>query len=118
MRQKKYLQLGHLSDKTGGTEDDFNIHCAICRDDTLVGANHKCSIGPQHGDLVLKINGHIAGQADTLGVCFSHSTLAEADASWEPGLIHHWVGMDGNEHVLTLCQAQPKQGSRCMVIDF
>lgn len=84
-------------------EGDLDIHCAICRDHTLLGLDHKCSIGLQHGDLILKIDGHIAGQADALGVRLPHTTFAKADALWELSLVHHGVGMDGNEHILTLC---------------
>ena len=37
-----------------------------------------------------------------LGISLAHCTLAKADAPWESGLVHHWIGMDWNEQILTL----------------
>ena len=103
METTVYLKLGHLSDQSGGAEGDLNIHSAICRNHALLRLNHKCRVGLQHGDIILKVDGHIAGQADVLGVRLPHSTFAKADAPWELGLVHHGVGMDRNEYVFTLC---------------
>lgn len=97
-----YLKFSHISHKASGTEDDLDIDCAVGRHNPLARLDHKCSIGLQHADLIFKVDGHIAGQADVLGIRFSHSTLAKADASRELGLIHHGVGVDRNEHVRTL----------------
>ena len=69
----------------------------------MLRLDHECSTGLQHLYLVLKIDRHIACQADMLDVGLTHSALAKADTPWELGFIHHWVCMNWDKQVLTLC---------------
>lgn len=69
----------------------------------MLRLDRKCGTGLQHCDLILKLNWHIACQVDTLGVGLTHRTLAKADTPWELGLIHHWVCMNWDKQITTLC---------------
>ncbi len=97
-----YLKLNHLSDKSAGAERDLHIYSAICRHQPLLRLNHKGSTGLHHDDFILKVIGHIACQADMLGVRLTHCAFAKAYAPGESGLVHHWVAMNGDEQILTL----------------
>jgi len=98
-----YLKLNHLCYKPARIEGDLDFHHTVCRYHPMLRLDHKCSTGLQHCDLVLKINWHIACQADTFGVGLTHSALAKADTPWKLGLIHHWVCVNRDKQVLTLC---------------
>ena len=94
-----YLKLHHFCHKPARTEDNLNVHIAVCWHQSLQRLNQKSSAGLCHADLILKVNGNIAGQADALGVGFANCALAEADSPWEPGLSDHGVCMDWNQEI-------------------
>lgn len=61
-----HLYLHELGDKPAGAESDFDLHSTIGWNNALGRLDCKGRIGLNDGDLILKVNWHVACQVDTL----------------------------------------------------
>mmetsp|Transcript_91293 Transcript_91293/g.263437 ORF Transcript_91293/g.263437 Transcript_91293/m.263437 type:complete len:688 (-) Transcript_91293:99-2162(-) len=96
------LELRARCPMPGGHEGDHDLGGAVGRDDPLQWRDDEVGMALQLRDLILELDGDLAGERDGLRLLGPDGHLAEVDDSRQLDVIRRGVRVDGHDQVLAL----------------
>lgn len=90
----------------GGREGHHDFRGAVGGDDPVERRDIEVRVALEKRDLVLELDGDLAGEGNALGLLRADRHLAEVDDPRQLDVVRGWVRVDGHHQVLTLIAAE------------